>query len=140
MGVLMRYYGVAFEPEKDGGYIVRVPDIPEVATQGDSLEEAMEMAEDAIRISLEEYVREGRPIPTPTPLPRLREQVEREDREMGWETPADTLYQMVHAPDMDRTPVKVTISMPRNALTALDRKAERAGMTRSGYIASMALA
>lgn len=136
----MIYYFAAFEPAENGVYVVRVPDIPEVATQGETLAEAMEMAEDAIRVSLEEYARAGRPLPEPSALPRVRELVKREDKELGWDTPADTLYQMVPAPDMDRTPVKVTISMPRNALAALDRKAELAGMTRSGYIANLALA
>lgn len=135
----MLYYIAAFEPVENGAYVVRVPDIPEVATQGDDLVEAMDMASDAVALSLEEYAREKRPLPEPSSLEEVREQVMREDRELGWETPDGTLYQLVPAPDLDRTPVKVTLSMPRNALALLDRKAEQAGMTRSGYVARLAL-
>lgn len=134
----MLYYIAAFEPVEEGGYAVRVPDIPEVATQGDDLAEAMDMARDAVAVSLEAYVREKRELPTPSGMDEAREKVMREDRELGWETPSDTLYQLVPAPDLDRTPVKVTLSMPRNVLSLLDRKAELAGMTRSGYVARLA--
>ena len=135
----MHYYFAAFEPTGDGGYSVRVPDIPEIATQGDDAAEAMYMAEDAVRVSLESYLDEGRAIPDPSPLEKVRAMVHEEDRALGWETPADTLYQLVPAPDMDKSPVKVTLSMPRRALEALDRKAKFAGQTRSGFVASMAL-
>ena len=134
----MLYYFAAFEPVENGAFVVRVPDIPEVATQGADLTEAMDMARDAVALSLEAYAREKRPLPRPSTLDEAREKVRREDHELGWETPPDTLYQLVPAPDLDRTPVKVTLSMPRNVLDLLDRKAELAGMTRSGYVAHLA--
>ena len=49
----MLYYFAAFEPVENGAFVVRVPDIPEVATQGADLTEAMDMARDAVALSLE---------------------------------------------------------------------------------------
>ena len=40
-------YPACFYDEDDGGYSVVFPDLPGCITQGDSLEEAIEMAEDA---------------------------------------------------------------------------------------------
>ena len=44
---------VVLEPQPKGGFSVTVPALPEVATQGESEEEALKMAEDAIRLVLE---------------------------------------------------------------------------------------
>src|SRR5258708_23298451 len=47
------------------GYVVRVPDLPEVVTEGDSVREATEFAADAIEGVLAEYVSRKRDIPVP---------------------------------------------------------------------------
>ncbi len=41
-------YTAIFEPAEEGGYVVYVPSLPGCVTEGDSLEEAMEMVKDAI--------------------------------------------------------------------------------------------
>ena len=46
------YYPAVFHPEEIG-YSVTVPDIPGCFTQGDTLQEAVEMASDAIGLCLE---------------------------------------------------------------------------------------
>jgi antitoxin HicB len=46
-------YTVQFEPLPEGGFSVLVHAIPEICTFGETLEEACEMAEDAIRCYLE---------------------------------------------------------------------------------------
>jgi len=56
-------YTVFFEPAEEGGYIVRVPAMPEICTEGDTLEEARAMAEDAIRCVIESNTKLGEPIP-----------------------------------------------------------------------------
>jgi predicted RNase H-like HicB family nuclease len=61
-------YTVLFEPAEEGGYVVTVPALPGVVTQGDSLEEAREMARDAILGYLEALQKDGEPIPDDTPL------------------------------------------------------------------------
>ncbi len=43
-----RTYTVLFDPAEEGGYVVTVPALPGLVTQGDTLEEAREMAKDAI--------------------------------------------------------------------------------------------
>ena len=46
-------YAVVMEPESAGGFSVTVPAFPEVATQGDSINEALANAREAIELALE---------------------------------------------------------------------------------------
>jgi antitoxin HicB len=62
---MMYSYPASFSP--DGrGYVVTVPDIPEVVTEGDSIAEAKEYAIDAIELVLSEYMRRKAEIPRPS--------------------------------------------------------------------------
>jgi antitoxin HicB len=56
-------YTVIFEPVEEGGFDVVVPAIPEICTFGSTIEEAREMAEDAIRCYLESALADNEPIP-----------------------------------------------------------------------------
>ena len=56
-------YTAFFEPAPEGGYIVTVPALPGLVTEGDTLDEAREMARDAIRAYLESLIKDGEPIP-----------------------------------------------------------------------------
>jgi antitoxin HicB len=56
-------YTVIFEPVEEGGYDVIVPAIPEICTFGATIEEAREMAEDAIRCYLESALEDNETIP-----------------------------------------------------------------------------
>ena len=56
-------YTVLFEPAEEGGYVVTCPALPGLVTEGDSLEEAREMAKDAIRCYLESMQKDGLAIP-----------------------------------------------------------------------------
>lgn len=56
-------YTVLFEPAEEGGYVVTCPALPGLVTEGDTLEEAREMARDAIRAYLESIVKDGLPVP-----------------------------------------------------------------------------
>jgi antitoxin HicB len=42
-------FSVILEPQQDGGFTVLVPALPEVVTEGDTKEEALANAEEAIR-------------------------------------------------------------------------------------------
>ncbi len=57
-----------FGPAEEGGYVVTFPAIPDLATQGETLEEAREMAKDALRCYLEALQKDGETIPTDKPL------------------------------------------------------------------------
>lgn len=67
-----RKFAVVLEPEEGGGFTVRVPALPEIVTYGQDEAEALAMAEDAIRLVLEDMAARGEPIPSP-PTPRIRE-------------------------------------------------------------------
>ena len=58
-----RTFSVVLEPEDGGGFTVRVPSIPEIVTFGESEQEALAMAEDAIRLVLEDCLARGEAIP-----------------------------------------------------------------------------
>ncbi|MGI6456756.1 MAG: type II toxin-antitoxin system HicB family antitoxin [bacterium] len=60
---MIHKYTVIYEPAEEGGYIVHIPALPGCVTQGDTLEEAREMAKDAIRGYLEMLAKHGEEIP-----------------------------------------------------------------------------
>lgn len=59
-----REYEVVLSLETDGGFSVFVPELPSVATHGDTREEALTMAKEAIEGYLEVMAEDGLPIPT----------------------------------------------------------------------------
>lgn len=59
-------YPATFEEAPEGGFVVSFRDIPEAITQGDTEDEAMEMAEDVLVSSMEFYLAERRAVPSPS--------------------------------------------------------------------------
>lgn len=59
-----REYEIVLVSEPEGGYSVFVPELPSVATQGESVEEATEMAREAIELYLEAMDEDGLPLPS----------------------------------------------------------------------------
>ena len=64
-------FTVGLEPRPEGDFTVRVPTLPEVVTEGDTEEEALAMAEEAIRLVLAYRLEHGIEIAADTP-PTLR--------------------------------------------------------------------
>ena len=50
-------------PQQEGGYTVTSPILPGLVTEGDTLEQALDNVEDALRATLELYEEIGRPVP-----------------------------------------------------------------------------
>jgi predicted RNase H-like HicB family nuclease len=81
-GPAIRTFTAIIEPaEEEGGFVVTFPDIPDLATQGETIEEARWMAEDCLRGYLDVLRDTDRPLPgTGAPVPpadslRLRFQI-----------------------------------------------------------------
>ncbi|MFI5357746.1 MAG: type II toxin-antitoxin system HicB family antitoxin [Opitutales bacterium] len=56
-------YTVNIEPADEGGYVVTVPALPGCHTQGETFEEALANAEEAIQGFVEFLQKSGRPVP-----------------------------------------------------------------------------
>ena len=57
------FYPAIFHPAEEGGFWVEFPDIPECLTQGDDMQQAYEMAVEALGLSLTTMERDGEEIP-----------------------------------------------------------------------------
>lgn len=58
------HYTVILHPEPEaGGYSVTVPALPGCVTQGETIEEAIAMARDAISLYIQSLADDGEPIP-----------------------------------------------------------------------------
>ena len=56
---------MVLEPDvEEGGFVVRVPALPEIVTEGGSETDALAMAEDAIRLVLDDRAARGEPMPS----------------------------------------------------------------------------
>jgi predicted RNase H-like HicB family nuclease len=66
----MRRYSVILTPE-EGGYVVTVPALAGCVTEGDTLEEALENAREAISLYVESLRARGLPVPEETAAPRV---------------------------------------------------------------------
>ncbi len=50
-------------PQPEGGFTVTSPLLPELVTEGDTIEEALENVRDALEATIEAYQDLGRPLP-----------------------------------------------------------------------------
>jgi antitoxin HicB len=59
-------YPVNLKKVKEGGYVVTFPDIPEAITQGETPEDALQHAQDALGSAMEFYFEDRRRVPAPS--------------------------------------------------------------------------
>jgi antitoxin HicB len=69
-------YPVRLKAEKEGGYVVTFPDIPEAITQGEDIDDALLHAADALESALDFYFEGRRRIPPPSAPKRGQRTVE----------------------------------------------------------------
>jgi antitoxin HicB len=68
----MRQYTIIMEPDIDeGGYTVTVPALPGCITQGETLEQCIERAREAIAGYIESLQLDGLPVPEETERPQM---------------------------------------------------------------------
>jgi predicted RNase H-like HicB family nuclease len=125
-------YPIAIEPGgKNTAFGVVVPDLPGCFSAGDTLDEAMAGAEEAIALWIDATLDAGEAIPTPSSLDAVRLNPEF----------ADWVFAVVAIDPalLDDTIERVNITLPRRVLKRLDALAEAAGSSRSGYVAQLTL-
>ena len=66
---------LVFTPQPEGGYMVTSPVLPELLTEGDTLEEAQANVRDAFEAVAELYAEQGRVLPASIGLPAAGEVV-----------------------------------------------------------------
>jgi len=57
-------YSVILEPAEEGGFVVHVPALPEICTEGETEDEALAMAKDAIELAIESRIERREPVPS----------------------------------------------------------------------------
>ncbi len=125
-------YAVAIEKgDKKHAYGVVVPDLPGCFSAGDTLDEALVNAKDAILLFLEDCLDSKQAIPESRPI----EEHQKSRKLRGW------IWAVVEVDlaDLDDKVERINITLPRRVLRVIDDAAKRAGESRSGYIARVGM-
>lgn len=125
-------YPVAIEAgDAEHAWGVTVPDLPGCFSAGDTIEEALDNAKEAILLHVEGMLDDGQSVTEPGSIEQY--QKKREFKNRVW-----ALVE-VDLSELEDTIERVNITLPRRVLHKLDAAARAAGESRSGYIAHLAL-
>ena len=124
----MRQYIALIHKDADSDYGVSFPDLPGVATAGSTLDEARDMAAEALALHLEGLAEDGEAVPEPSSLEAVMSSPENRDG----------VAVLIPAPGPAIKSIRVNITIPSDVLDEIDRRAEREGFTRSGFLTQAA--
>ena len=120
-------YPVVIHKDRKSDYGVTVPDLPGCFSAGDTMEDALTNAVEAIECHLEGLLLDGDEIPQAQPV-----EVHLKNKQFAGGT-----WALVSV-DLSRLASKtkrINITMPERVLTLVDEQARREGETRSGLLA-----
>lgn len=125
-------YPIAIEPGDDKhAFSVVVPDLPGCFSAGDTLDEAVDNAKEAIELWLETVIDDGGAIPEPRSI--TEHQANPEFSGWIWALVALDLSELSDKVE------RVNVTLPARVLRRIDAAAKAAGESRSGFIAHLAL-
>ncbi|MCX7142811.1 MAG: type II toxin-antitoxin system HicB family antitoxin [Proteobacteria bacterium] len=126
-------YPIAIEPgDKRHAFGVAVPDLPGCFSAGDTLDQAIDNASEAIELWLETIIDDGGAIPAPRSITEHQKNPEFS----GW---VWALVSVDLAQLSDKVE-RVNITLPARVLRRIDAAAKEAGESRSGFIARRVMA
>jgi predicted RNase H-like HicB family nuclease len=114
------------DPKSDYG--VSFPDFPGCVTAGKTLEEARQMAAEALTLHIKGIIEDGEAIPKPSTLDALANDPAREG----------AVVFLVHVEPNEKR-VRINITAQERQIEEIDRLANQAGLTRSAYMVRSAL-
>ncbi len=124
----MRHYIGLIHKDADSDFGVSFPDLPGVVTAGTTLDDAREMAEEALSLHLEGMAEDGVAIPEPSSLEEIMSNPENRSG----------VAILVSVKDDQPKVVRVNITLPGDVLEQIDKYAEAHGFTRSGLLTQAA--
>jgi predicted RNase H-like HicB family nuclease len=125
-------YPIAIEPGSEvAAWGVVVPDLPGCFSAGDSMDEAIANASEAIALWIETVLDDGGDIPDPSPVEHLR----RDKAFKGWIWALAEVDPAVISDKAER----INITLPARVLKRVDEAAHASNETRSGFLARAAL-
>ncbi len=124
-------YPVVIHKDVESVYGVTVPDLPGCFSAGETLEEAVESAPEAIACHLEGFLMDGEPIPA-------KESLETHQASDDYKGGIWALVS-VDISKLSSKSKRINITVPARVLAILDKAAAREGETRSGLLARAAL-
>jgi predicted RNase H-like HicB family nuclease len=124
---MQRAYIALIHKDADSDYGVSFPDFPGCISVGADLDEARRMAEEALKFHVEGLQEDGEAVPEPSTLEAI----------MAEAVNRDAVAVLVPLREPVRT-VRVNITLPEDALQAIDSYAAANGFTRSGFLATAA--
>jgi predicted RNase H-like HicB family nuclease len=124
----MRQYIALIHKDADSEFGVSFPDLPGCVTAGSTLDEARDMAAEALAFHLEGLEQDEEAIPEPSSLEAV----------MADAGNRDGVAILVAAPEKAIKAIRINITLPEDVLIAVDRYAEANGYSRSGLLAKAA--
>jgi predicted RNase H-like HicB family nuclease len=124
----MRQYIALIHKDADSDFGVSFPDLLGCVTAGTTLDEARDMAAEALALHLEGLEQDGEPIPEPSSLEAIMNDAENRDG----------VAILVAAPNVAVKTIRVNITLPEDVLFAVDRYAAAHGYSRSGLLVKAA--
>ncbi len=123
-------FAIALHTDNGVSYGVTVPDLPGCFSAGDTLDDAIEMAREAIDLHCEGLYESGEDIPAPRPL----------SEHMMDPLLVDAVWAIV---DVDvakylSKPIRLNVSLPEGLVRSIDEYARAHHLTRSGFLAKAA--
>lgn len=124
-------YPVVIHKDKKSGYGVTVPDLPGCFSAGETIEEALEMAREAIECHLEGMLKDAESLPRPRTI-----EAHRNDPDYKGGVWALVYVGLAGLSGKTR---RINITMPERALRQIDDTARNEGDSRSGFLLRAAL-
>ena len=111
------------DPKSDFG--VSFPDFPGCITAGGTIDEAKDMAHDALSLHIKGMLEDGANIPVPSKLEDIMDDLE-------YSNTAAIL--VVSVSEVKPRSVRVNITVPEDMLRKIDSVAKKRGMSRSSFL------
>jgi predicted RNase H-like HicB family nuclease len=111
------------ETKSDFG--VSFPDFPGCITAGKNIDEAKDMAQEALTLHIQGILEDGEQLPVPSRL---------EDIMSDPDYANAIAYLVVSVPDARPRTVRVNVTLPEMTLKQIDAAAKKRGMSRSSFL------
>ena len=125
----MANYIAIVHKEAKTDFGVSFPDFPGCITAGQTVDEAKDLAQEALALHVKGMMEDGDELPAPSKLEDI----------MADAVYADAVaYLVVSIPDTKPRTVRVNITVPEMTLKQIDAAAKKRGMSRSSFLVHLA--